>query len=303
MSDAYWIANAPEGDRTMLPRKLAGSGFTLLMLSFAGMPLAEPAAAQVNPNVGATSAAINPDIVALNSTSDLVIRNLGFTNTGEITFELRNRGKVPINPPPSGTARSASTRVAVPPVPEAQQIKVMVYLNNAPSGTVFQPRLGGQESRTFTVTVPANLRPGCGQSKPLRTVVDPNNVIVEYTDTNNVSIATAARPCPDLAVASIEKNFNDLKTHFAARVTLINKGNAPIGKFEYWARENFGGHLADLGGQADDTAGPLAPGETFKFNIGFVPAYDNMQVTVILDWNKLVEELDESNNYKEKNLN
>jgi hypothetical protein len=289
-------------------RMPAASGIVPLAFALAATHLAAPAAAQHVKRAGSPSAAapvatVNPDIIALNTTSDLVIRDLGFTPGGEITFELRNRGKVPINPPPKATTVSPVGRTATPAVPEAQQIKVMVYLNDAPSGTVFQPRLAGQESKIFTVTVPANLRPGCGQARALRTVVDPGNVIVEYTDTNNVSVATAARPCPDLAIESIEKNFNDLKTHFAARVTLINKGNAPIEKFEYWAREDFGGHLADLGGQADDTAGPLQPGQTFKFNIGFVPAYDNMHVAVILDWNKLVEELDETNNYKEKNLN
>jgi hypothetical protein len=309
----------------MSSRSLARLGCALVALTFAGMPLAEPAGAQyertsrnpVSPTTAATapgstagslagsatSAAINPDILALNTTSDLIIKDLGFTSKGEITFELRNRGQVPINPPPDTRSDPASKKVVVPPVPENQQIRVMVYLNNNPSGTVFQPRLAGRESRILTVALPANLRPGCGQSKPLRTVIDPNNVIVELSDTNNIDTVTAARPCPDLAVESIEKNFNNLKTHFAARVTLINKGNAPVERFEYWAREDFGGHLADLGGQADETAGPLGPGETHKFNIGFVPAYDNMHVTVILDWNKLVEELDESNNFKDKKLN
>ena len=294
----------------MLSRKLGRPGFALMALSVAAMPLAEPVAAQYartkkssGGSAGATSAAINPDIVALNSTSDLIVKDLGFTSKGEITFELKNRGQVPINPPPDTTPGLASKRAAVPPVPENQQIKVMVYLNNSPSGTVFQPRLAGRESRTLIVAVPASLRPGCGQSKQPRTVIDPNNVIVELTDTNNIDTVTAARPCPDLAIESIEKNFNELKTHFAARVTLINRGNAPVERFEYWAKEDFGGHLADLGGQADETAGPLDPGQTLKFNIGFVPAYDNMHVAVILDWNNLVEELDESNNFKDKKLN
>jgi hypothetical protein len=250
-----------------------------------------------------TAVAINPEVIALHTTSDLIIKDLGFTGKGEITFELKNRGDVPINPASVNLTDAPAGREAVSPVPEDKQIKVAVYLNNTPYSTVLQPGLAGKQSKTFTIGVPNNTRPGCGQSKPLRTVIDPANVIVEYTDTNNVDTVTAARPCGDLAVASIKKNFNKLKTHYAARITLINKGNAPIETFEYWAKEDFGGHLADLGGQADESTGPLAPGETFKFNIGFVPAYDNMRITVMLDRRLLLEELDESNNYVEKKLN
>lgn len=259
----------------------------------------QPATAAIAGNPATT--AVNADVIALRTTADLVIKDLGFNSKGDITFELRNRGDLPINP--SGRGSPSELGPAGAPVPENQQIKVALYLDNAPVGTVLQPRLAGNQSKTFTFAVGASARPGCGGSRPLKTVIDPANVIVELTDTNNASSVTAARPCPDLAIESIEKNFNELKTHFAARVTLINKGNARVDRFEYWARENFGGHLADLGGQADETAGPLEPGQTHKFNIGFVPAYDNMQLAVILDWNKLVEELDEENNYKEKKLN
>ncbi|MEO8090808.1 MAG: CARDB domain-containing protein [Gemmatimonadales bacterium] len=257
----------------------------------------------VNAANPATSVPINPDVIALQTSSDLIVKELGFNARGDLTFELWNRGEVPVNPGGPVSLAGGASRAAIPPVPENQQIKVNVYLNNAAIGTVFQPRLAGKTSKIFTVTVPETARPRCGQTRPLKTVIDPSNVIVELTDTNNVDTVTAARPCPDLAVESIKKNFNDLKTHYAARITIINKGNAPVERFEYWAKENFGGHLADLGGQADESTGPLAPGQTFKFNIGFVPAYDNMQITVMLDRSGLVEELDESNNYVEKHLN
>lgn len=266
-------------------------------------PAPAPSPATTLGNSDAATAAVNPDIIALQTTSDLIIRDLGFNGKGEVTFELRNRGKVPINPASVDPTVAAAGRVAAPAVPDDKQIKVVAYLDNSTFMTLLHPRLAGQQSKTFTVGVPANLKPGCGQSRLLRTVIDPNNVIVELTDTNNVDTLTAARPCPDLAIESIEKNFNDLKTHFAARVTLINKGNATVERFEYWAKEDFGGHLADLGGQADESVGPLEPGQTHKFNIGFVPAYDNMRVAVILDWSKLVEELDEENNFKDKKLN
>lgn len=312
----------------MLPPKLLRSTFALLALSASAMFVPPPADAQYDAvktkkrtggvteatapaaptSVGAAtnqaaSAAINPEIVALLSTSDLIIRDLGFNGKGEITFELRNRGKVPINPALVGPEAAGAGRQAVAPIPENKQIKVMVYLNNNPFGTVFQPRLGGQKSKTFTVAVPPNLKPGCGGSRPLKTVIDPSNVIAEYTDTNNVDTVTAARPCPDLAIKSITKNENQWGTEFVARVTIINQGNAPSDKFDYLAKEAFGGSIADLGAFDDETGDPLAPGETMKFNVGSARAHQNLHVEVFLDRHRRVEELDENNNYKKKTVN
>ncbi len=312
----------------MLPAKLLQSTFAVLALSASAMFVTPPAAAQYDAvktkkkttgvteattaavpasvaeaNHPAATAAVNPVVVALLTTSDLIVRDLGFNGKGEITFELRNRGKVPINPIPEGAYTTTAVGASVPPVPESQQIKVMVYLNNAPHGTVFQPRLAGQTSKTFTVAVPANLMPSCGQSRPLKTVIDPNNVIVEYADTNNVDTLTAARPCPDLAIKSITKNKNKWGTEFVARVTIINQGNAPSDKFDYLAKEGFGGSIADLGDLDDDVGDPLAPGETMKFNVGSARAHQNLHVEVFLDRHRRVEELDENNNYKKKTVN
>lgn len=303
----------------MSPMKLVRSTCALLALSVLAMALAPPADAQneklrkkrieaattaaAPTTTDAITTAVNPDIVALRTTSDLIIRKLGFDGKGEITFELRNRGQVPINPAPVDPEAAAAGRQAVPPVPENKQIKVMVYLSNSPFGTVFQPRLGGAKSKTFTVAVPANLKPGCGVSKPLKTVIDPGNVIVEYTDTNNVDTVTAARPCPDLAIKSITKNENDWGTEFVARVTIINQGNAPAERFDYLAKEWFGGSIADLGDLDDDVGGPLAPGETMKFNVGSARAHQNLHVEVLLDRHGRIEELDENNNYKKKTVN
>ena len=44
-----------------------------------------------------TSTALNPEVLALKATSDLVIKNLGFNALGEVAFELYNRGDVGIN--------------------------------------------------------------------------------------------------------------------------------------------------------------------------------------------------------------
>ena len=303
----------------MSPMMLVRSTCALLALSVLALTMAPPATAQneklrkkrieaattaaTPTTVDPTLTAVNPDLIALRTTSDLIIRKLGFDGKGEITFELRNRGQVPINPAPLDPEAATAGRQAVPPVPENKQIKVMVYLDNNPFGTVFQPRLGGAKSKTFTVAVSPNVKPKCGVFRPLRTVIDPSNVIVEFTDTNNVDTVTAARPCPDLAIKSITKNENDWGTEFVARVTIINQCNAPAERFDYLAKEWFGGSIADLGDLDDDVGGPLAPGETMKFNVGSARAHQNLHVEVLLDRHGRIEELDENNNYKKKTVN
>lgn len=246
--------------------------------------------------------AINPDVIALRTSSDLIMRDLGFNGKGELTFELRNRGDVPINPGGPGTIAAEAVVAKAPPVPENEQIKVTVYLNNAPFRTVFQPRLGGKKSKTFILAVPENLRPRCTQARPLKTVIDPNNVIVELTDTNNVDTVTAVRPCPDLAIESIKKNWNDNKTAFVARVTLVNKGNAEAPPFEFMSQAQNNSAFSALPDFGDDTGGPLAPGATKKYNVGSAFGYEKMWVRVWLDRRGFIEELDESNNLKEKVL-
>ena len=111
-----------------------------------------------SPDLGPNSA----DLVALRTTSDLIITNLGFTAEGKITFELRNRGEVPINPPPGD-------------VPQAKQIAVSAYVNNSGVQTLYWPRLGGKESKTFTLHIQQQpLRPICGgYPMLLKTVIDP----------------------------------------------------------------------------------------------------------------------------------
>jgi hypothetical protein len=133
-------------------------------------------------------------------------------------------------------------------------------------------------------------------------VIDPANVIVELTDTNNVYALTADRPCPDLAVQSIKRNYNDLKTEYVAKVTLINHGNAPVESFEYLGMTGANSLINALPNLDDKTAGPLAPGETKTFNIGSAFATNTMWVRVWLDRRFVVDELNESNNLVDKKL-
>ncbi len=240
-------------------------------------------------------------MVALLTTSDLVIKELGFTGKGEITFRLSNRGSVPTNMGPRD-GPGANSAVSRTTVPENQQIKVDVYVGTAPFRSVFQPQLEGKSSKTFTLLVPEAIRPRCAQSRFLKTVIDAGRVIVEYSDTNNIDTVTAARPCPDLAIASIKKNWNDNKTAYVARVTLVNKGNAEAPPFEFMSQTQNNSAFTALPDFGDDTGGPLAPGATKKYNVGSAFGYEKMWVRVWLDRRGFIEELDESNNLKEKVL-
>lgn len=256
-------------------------------------------------NAGDPATAINPDVLALRTSSDLIIENLGLTGKGSITFELRNRGEVPINPPtPPITTTDGST--ITEGVPVAKQIPVNIYLNDLIHARLLVDRLGGKESKTFTQRITQNdKRPWCAQEASLKTVIDSANVIVELTDTNNVNRVIAVRPCADLAIASIEKKFNDLSgTEYSARITLVNKGNAPADSFDYTVYTVISGQ----GHSAMGTAGPLAPGQTMELNSRSASANDRMLVRVTLDAMypgkvNFIEEPDEKNNTVERTLN
>ncbi len=249
------------------------------------------AAAPTNP----VTTAIAPEVLALKTSSDLTIKDLGFNGQGQVSFVLMNRGDVPINPSDPAAGRSQA-------VPENKQIKMDVYLGNSLLSSVYQARLAGKTSKSFKVLVPATQTPRCAESRALKAVVDPHLVIVELYDTNNTTTLTAARPCPDLAIQSIEKNWNDLKTEYVGRVTLVNNGNAVAESFEYMSGTGNNSHFTSIPDFGDETGGPLAPGETMKYNMGSAFAYEKMNVWVWIDRRSFVAELDETNNQKEKTL-
>jgi len=260
--------------------------------------VARMAPAQVTPQ----TQALNPDVVALQNSADLVAKDLGFTALGEVTFALFNRGEVGVNV----AVRQANSRSGGPAGnPTGQSIKVDIFVGGVLSQSVYQPALAGKTSRVFAVKLQSNV-PRCLESRDLKVVIDQANVIAELHDDNNVAALTAARPCPDLAIKSIEREKEGLLGEtYRTKVTVINLGNAPAPVTQALATS-----LSTAPGITgwpefgpNETIPALAPGQTHTFKVGgSVFSVDNSWVRVILDRYFKLDESDESNNRKDKKL-
>ena len=246
--------------------------------------------------------AVNPEVMALRNSADLVVRDLAFTALAEVTFSLVNRGDVGINVPSTATLKASGRgQPSGPPI----QIEIMV--GNAKL-TVQQPVMGGRQTKTLTVPLPSNIvKPKCLETRSLTVRVDPQNAVTELHDNNNEAVvSSAARPCPDLAVVSIERDKEGtLGETYRARVKIINQGNAPSPATKVWgtALSTAPGITGWPEFSPTHDLKALQPGETASFKIGgSVLSIDNSWVRIILDRFFDIEESDESNNFKEKKL-
>ena len=249
--------------------------------------------------------AVGPDVLALQTSSDLVSKDLGFTALGEITFKLVNRGEVGINVPAKATGQSLAKQGAASGPP----IKIDIYIGSSLIKSVFQSSIGGRQTKIFKENVPSTLpKPKCLETRNLKVVVDPQNQITELHDDNNVTVATnSARPCPDLAIKSIKRHYTGLFNEtYRVKVTIINQGNAPSPSNEVWGTSLPGGVWPVTGWPTlvpTHTMPALAPGQTTSFKTGgSVLSGIHTSVRVMLDYHSQIEESDESNNREDERL-
>jgi hypothetical protein len=249
---------------------------------------------------GQNSQSINPDILALNNAADMVIRDLGFTPLAEVTFSLENRGAIGINMPAKGMP---GTRTP----PTGPPILIEVFVGDSRI-TIQQPSLAGRQNRVVKVPLPSNMtKPKCLETRSLRVRVDPQNVIPElYDDNNEMAVAAAQRACPDLAVASIERDKEGVVGElYRVKVTIINQGNAPSPPTKVWgtALTSAPGLTSwpELNPTHDLPA--LQPGEKASFKIGGSTLSSEVSyVRIMLDRFFHIDESDEGNNFKEKKI-
>jgi hypothetical protein len=263
----------------------------------------QPAPATTQSAAGAQTQAVNPEIIALQNSADLVVRDLGFTALGEITFNLVNRGKVGINVPEK--QGGGAKLVQAPATSPAISIDIGMGTGNM---TVQQPSMGGTQTKNFTVPIPSNYsKPKCLETRQLKVVVDPQNQIAELYDDNNITEANSARPCPDLAIKSIKRHYTGLFNEtYQPKVTIINQGNAVSPSTQVWGTSLPTGIWPVTGWPElvpTHTIPALAPGETTSFRTGgSVLSTNHTAVRVILDRHFEIDESDESNNFKDKQL-
>jgi subtilase family serine protease len=175
--------------------------------------------------------------------------------------------------------------------------------------TVQQPSMGGKQTKNFKVPIPSNYsKPKCLETRNLKVVVDPQNQIKELHDDNNVTEATnSARPCPDLAIKSIKRDYSGvLKETYSPKVTIVNQGNAPSPSTQVWATSLPGDPWPVNGWPAIvpvKTISALAPGATTSFHVGgSVLSSNRTAVRIVLDRHYQIEESDENNNFKDERL-
>ena len=233
----------------------------------------------------------------LKTSADLVVTDVGLSGLGAIAFTLHNRGSIGIN---NGSKYTPpNTTISTPP------IRIDVYVGGALMQSVYQAALGGLQSHAFAVMPLTNI-PRCKDVRDIKIVVDPANVVPELHDDNNTVPASVARPCPDLAVKSIEREKSGVaRETYRVKVTVINQGNAPAPEFQAWgtAVNSFPGPTGwpEMVPMRDIPA--LAPGQTFVFRPGGDQAsFTNTWVRVFLDILHHIDELDETNNLVEKKL-
>jgi len=259
--------------------------------------VAGPIAASAAPPI--STQALDPEVMALHTSADLVAKDVGLSSKGEAVFVLQNRGDVGINVPVRGVPNKAPAPGAAP------KIKVDVYVDNVLKASVYQDSLVGKGTHPFLVPLQPNV-PKCNEQRTLKVVVDPQRVIPELHDDNNATTQPSWRPCPDLAVKSIVRDAEGVAGEmYRAKVTIVNKGNAESPATKVWATALTS--APGINGWPDlspnEPIPALAPGATVSFKTGgsnFSTAH--CWVRVILDRFSEIEEQDEGNNFIDKTL-
>ena len=241
-----------------------------------------------------------PGLAEVASTSnrpDLNPVSIEIDNSGAIRAVLRNRGIEIAAPFLSYVYLDTNLRRTLvfgevrgmPPEPAGSQL-----LTPKNSGLNLSLPFRAGETRTFIIR-DFNLAPCSGQHS-LKIEADPNSLLAEAVETNNVISRSMTAPCADLAVASIKKNWNSTHTQYVAEVTVINQGTGttPAFSLSVQATPGVGFGSTVSGGLKQYPA--LAPGQTIKVKQGAANAIETLAVKVVLDVGDLVVESNEHNN-------
>ena len=228
---------------------------------------------------------------------ELASCHLEFTALGEIILAVKNRGSASTNAG-AGDRRTASG----PP------IAIELYMQDKFLVGFSQPALSAGQTRTITTAIPSTATvPGCGESRALRLVVDARNAFAEASESDNTLTRTIARPCPDLAIKSISRDYEGMFNEtYRVKVTIINQGNAPSPSNQVWATSLPGEPWPVNGWPAltpTQSIPALAPGETTSFKVGgSILSTNRTAIRIMLDRYSEIAESDESNNVKDERL-
>jgi hypothetical protein len=237
---------------------------------------------------------------------DLVPCSLKFNGLGEISITVKNRGTVGIN---TGQAPGDLKQAGRRTTPSGPPIGFDLYMQDKLIVSLTQPALGPGQSKTITTKIPSNYQtPACGDARALKLVIDPKNQVAEQSESDNtLTRAAAKRPCPDLAIKDIKRDYEGLFNEtYRVKVIIINQGNAPSPSNQVWGTSLPGGVWPVTGWPElvpTHTIPALDPGETTSFKVGgSVLSANRTAVRIMLDRHFKVEEMEEGNNTKDERL-
>jgi len=225
---------------------------------------------------------------------DLVISGVGLNPEGQVTFFITNHGEVAIDTPfkvdvwLDGYLRKTISFTS------GHELGVSIRPN---STTLPFPR---GEQRRFTIgDVKVD---SCSSAHAVKVIADSGNAISEQSESNNEMSWSGPTPCPDLAIKSISRHWqNSMHTEFTAEVVIINQGTGDAGPFAVAAGAFTQSGLGIPSGAPTMYEG-LRAGQTLTIHTGNAYVPDGLSVHVVVDAGNIVRESNENNNVADKTL-
>ncbi len=224
---------------------------------------------------------------------DLVPSNLRIDADGKMAFIIRNASSGAVNTPFKVDAwLDGYLRKTF----DIGGIKATPIIGGRPLPTSLP--FAGNEQRNFVLQdVKVDL---CSPNHSLKVVVDSGVAVAELNENNNETTWSGATPCPDLAIKSITKHWqNSMHTEFNAEVVIINQGTGNAGPFGVAAG---GSVTVGVPSGAPLMYDGLKAGETLTLHAGNAYVPDGISVHVVLDIGNVIKELNEDNNVANKSL-
>jgi subtilase family serine protease len=222
---------------------------------------------------------------------DLVVTAVGLNADGNFTFTVTNRGSAVKQPFKVDATLDGYLR-------ETVQFGGRADANDARNAALTRLPFANGEERRFTLSaVKVEM---CSNPHALKVFADSGGAIGERNETNNEMSWTGPTPCPDLAVKSISKHWqNSMHTEFNAEIVIINLGTGTARNFGVAAGASS---LTGIPSGAPMVYERLGPGETLTIHAGNAYVPDGISVHVVLDPGNLIRELREDNNVANKSL-
>jgi hypothetical protein len=226
---------------------------------------------EYGPVVSAVGCAFPP------SKPDLLVRAVGFNSTRHVAYTVENCGQ-------------AATQLP---------FIVDIFVNDERRDTVEHQPLPALAEQSVTSKLAQHQ--GCDPVR-LKAVADPQQIVEEAAEANNVRVMEITPPCPDLAVDEIKQDWEDANTRYTVQVKVGNHGNGPS-EVTVAVRAYISGPGFSIPELQWPEVPPLAPGQSHIFHLnGKHLATSQVSVALFVDFYKQLVEPNRENNVAAKTL-